>query len=98
MLNAGDILIASDYYNDITNWYKVMEVKGKTSVKLGKLAKHETSGGGYVHSGDCMPDPDTVEYICQKTKRVRPDNSVKIDSYVTAYLWDGKPGTYNYDN
>lgn len=88
-LKIGDILCSSWGY-DQTNvdFYIVTEVVGKNSVKIAKVSnitEEET-----YHSDRVKPS----DRIVSKEKLCRVNgsrNSVSINSFTWAYVWDGKP-------
>ncbi len=92
---VGDILCCAWGY-DQTNvdFYKVLKVLSK-SVIIQHIAAKVTEKG--FMSGEAVPyEPHTVDkYDSEtKTKRVNLDRdgyNVRISSYSTAFLWDGKP-------
>ena len=87
-LKVGSILYASWGY-DQTNidFYQVIEAKAKSVVirKIGSRVARSERGADYV-----VPAPNKFTGKAM-TKRVSPGNSVRIASYSSAFLWDGKP-------
>jgi len=83
-LEVGDILYSSWGY-DQTNadFYQVVEVMGK-SVKIREIAaKHVGEDSAVAVVGKFVGPP--------LLKRVAQGNSVRLNSYSSAYPWDGKP-------
>lgn len=88
----GDILYSSWGY-DQTNidFYKVLKVT-KASVKIQKVPSKIVKQGG--PSDEVVPNLAVSPEGKVMTKRFRPATqgyAVKIASYASAYLWDGKP-------
>ena len=103
-MKQADILYSSWGY-DQTNidFYEVVKVVGKFCT-LQKLASKVTSDGCGAMSGKCEPilGQAAVEYPGQKPVPVKPikrmvkcgsshGEYVKIESYASAWVWDGKP-------
>jgi len=88
-LTPGDILDTCWGY-DQTNreFFQVIRITGKTAV-LREIAQKEVARTG-PFSGTVigMKDQFTGKEI---SRRVSPGNSVRIDEYRYASLWDGKP-------
>jgi hypothetical protein len=87
-LEVGDILYSSWGY-DQTNidFYEVVRTT-KKSVEIRKLAQTIEETG--FMSG--KTSPLAGQYTGEKMlKRVGPDNTVKIESYAWAWVWDGQP-------
>jgi len=87
-LKVGTILYTSWGY-DQTNidFYQVVEA-GEKSVVIREVAQktvRQSRGADYVVA---VPNKFTGPKM---KKRVRPGNSVKIESYANARVWDGKP-------
>lgn len=90
-LKVGDTLYTSWGYEQTNiNFYRVVGVMGKQTVKLRELGSKIVSGAGgpttYVVADESRWLNDKI-----LVKRVSGDNYVKIASYATAWLWDGKP-------
>lgn len=90
-LKVGSILYSSWGY-DQTNidFYEVVELVGKKSVKIlpiGKAVESSSTGADYVVAipGSFSKEKEPM------LKRVSEGNSVRIESFSNAYLWDGKP-------
>lgn len=94
-LKVGDILSSSWGYN-MTNvsWYEVIEVKSTKSVVLQEVGNTVVDTTGYL-AGTCKPDT-SIKLGNPFMKRATGKNEVKIDTYETAYLWDGKPERFNH--
>lgn len=89
-LQVGHILVCSWGY-DQTNvdWYKVLALVGKNSVKIAKIGGIDVEAIAWAQ-GKSVPDVDAVVIGEAMIKRVS-GNAVRIASYASAYLWDGKP-------
>ena len=90
-LEVGSILYSSWGY-DQTNidFYQVVEVVGNKSVKLRKICKsvdHSETGSDYVIASK----DDFVKDSKPMLKTVREGNTITLNSYSSAYPWDGKP-------
>lgn len=87
-LKIGDILYSSWGY-DQTNvdFYQVTAV-GDKSVKMRPIEQKVVSGSQGYDNVVAVPDhfsgPDVL-------KRVGPNNVIRLNSYSSAYPWDGKP-------
>ena len=96
-LTVGAILYASWGY-DQTNidFYQVVEVVGKKSVKLrgisGKSIRQAAGADYVVASKDSFKDRDTFleDGNPPTLKRVKQGNTISLSSYANAYPWDGK--------
>ena len=88
-LGVGDILY-SDWGYDQTNidFYKVMELRGESTVVIQKVALKVTRPGR--GTDEVMPEPGKI-VGAKIRKRVSPQGSVKISQYQHASKWDGKP-------
>ena len=86
-LKPGTILYTSWGY-DQTNvdWYQVITVKGCT-VTLRPIAG-STTENGYM-SGKTVPVHD--EFTGNAFKKVIRSGSINIESYASAWVWDGTP-------
>lgn len=104
---VGDILRCSWGYDQTNvDWYQVIAVT-KASVKIRAIASKlvEDNGsttlvapckGSFLDPGNTYKKDDPAYTVKGATKRFRPaydgdGYSVKIESYSSAYLWDGKP-------
>ena len=91
-LGVGVILSASwGYEQTNVDFYEVVRVIGKTMVEIEKIgtqsASDETTGNSMADYA--VPDP---ERRTGKITRHRVSNgAVRIASYCTAYVWDGRP-------
>lgn len=90
-LKAGDVLYTSWGYDQTNiNFYQVVRTVGKYSVELIEIMSeidHSNTGADYV-----VARKDIYRLDAQpRTHRVKNGDHVKIKSYATAYLWDGKP-------
>ena len=90
-LEVGSILYSSWGY-DQTNidFYEVVEVVGKKSVKIRAIASeidHAEQGADYVVA---IPGA-FLEKAKVMLKRVGEGNVIRIASYASAYPWDGSP-------
>ena len=86
-LNVGDILYSSWGY-DQTNvdFYEVVQVIGK-AVAIRQIEKRVVSGNEYSEYVAPMPR----KYIGPALKKIPRNNSVRLNSFSSAWLWDGKP-------
>lgn len=86
----GDILYTSWGYDQTNiNFYKVIGLKGKQTVELREIGSKIVSGTGGPTT-HVVADPD--RFISDKVLLKRAiNNHVKINSYASATLWDGKP-------
>lgn len=90
-LKKGDVLYSSWGY-DQTNidFYEVVEVVGKKSVKIQKInsaIQHRgDSGADYVVAASGRFSEDSEPML----KRVREGNSITLTSYSSAHPWDGR--------
>ena len=85
----GDILYSSWGY-DQTNidFYEVVGLTAKT-VTLQEIGSKVVKDHG--HTIELMPVPGRPKGKILKNKRVSTGKSVKINSFASAYKWDGKP-------
>jgi hypothetical protein len=96
-LKVGNVLMSSwGYEQTNVDFFEVVELVGKHSVKLVKIAGQECNGNWGEEYGDrgyCEPSdsPDRAKGGEPFLKRVDEDGAVKIASYAWARLWDGKP-------
>jgi hypothetical protein len=88
-LEVGDILYSSWGYDQTNvNFYKVMDVRGKSTVIIQEVALKILKPGRGVDK--VVPVPDRI--IGDKLrKRVNPQGRVKIHSFEYAQKWDGEP-------
>jgi len=88
-LQVGHILVSSWGY-DQTNvdYYQVTALKGARSVELRRIGS--VIDTDLIDQGSCTPRLDDFRGDAF-VKRVDEYNSVKIESYAYARLWDGKP-------
>ncbi len=89
-LKIGDILYSSWGY-DQTNidYYQVTKIVGANSVQIRPIASKIT-GHSSDHTDYVVPVKDQFTGEAE-TKRVSADNYIRIASYATASLWNGKP-------
>lgn len=89
-LQIGHILTSSWGY-DQTNidFYEVTAIPSPCFVMLARLGS-VTIEQGPNYTGKVVPDIDGKRGEA-KRYRAGPDNSVKIESYAYARIWDGKP-------
>lgn len=92
-LKVGDILVNSWGY-DQTNvdFYKVKRLIGKTMVELIGIRSAHIKGTEYPHGMACevtaLPDEEYGEPFRKKASH---RNHVTINSFSSAWPWDGKP-------
>lgn len=94
-LKPGDILSAAwGYEQTNVSWFQVLSVAGKQTVMIREIAGHVTEDGGFM-SGHSMPMKDgfCADSVPMKKRVSGPvgHESVRINSYMHAYPWDGKP-------
>lgn len=91
---VGDILVTIFSYSAvIPTFYKVVGLKGKSSVVVKEIAKRNSGNG---MSGTSMPEKDTfVKNAKELTVRISK-NILKIDGLI-ARKWDGYPVEYEMD-
>lgn len=93
-IQKGSILF-SDWGYDQTNidWYKVIDRK-KDFCTLQQIGSKKNPSDCYQDRGDCLPD-ETVLKGTPFKKFVNNYGSIKIESYINARLWDGKPKSWS---
>ena len=92
----GDILFGSTYYGMIIpHFYKVTRLIGATKIEVVELTLQQ-NGDGW--SGQATPSstPKSAAKIFTVRKSGGTDPGIKINNYLTAKKWDGKPEMYNY--
>lgn len=81
-VEIGDVLMASWGYEQTNiDYYMVIELVGKVSVKIVKIGAHREETG--FMSGICTPDKTTI--IGEPMKKRVKGTRVKIDDVCTAY-------------
>lgn len=92
---VGDILFTIFSYSAIIpTFYKVVGLKGKSSVVVKEIEQRNSGNGMY---GKTMPEKDTfVKNAKELTVRISK-NKLKIDG-LTAYKWNGEPLSYDYSD
>ena len=94
-LQVGHILKASWGY-DQTNidWYQIVELVGKCSVRTRKIGAMDASTGREPWmAGHCMPAIDSFTGEAE-LHRVSDGASVRIDDVRHAFLWEGRPANW----
>ncbi len=95
-LEPGVILYTNWGY-DQTNveFYEVVEVPSACYVVLQEIAAPLVRGEESYMSGNCFPDPERKigEPLRRKVDMSGTRPSVRINSVVTAWIWDGKEKT-----
>ena len=90
-LKVGDVLYTSWGYDQTNiNFYQVTKSIGTRSVEVQEIMSeidHSSTGANYVVARKDIYRLDARPH----THRVSFGNQVKINSYATACLWDGKP-------
>lgn len=88
-IKEGTILYSSWGY-DQTNidWYKVVRANEKTAWVVRLRAKKTYDG--HMHGASEPTDEQFGEVIRRKIKNYGYDY-INIDSYASAYVWDGRP-------
>lgn len=95
----GDILFGSTYYGMIIpHFYKVTRLIGATKIEVVELTLQQ-NGDGW--SGQATPSstPKSAPKVFTVKKSMTfgsNDPGIKINNYLTAKKWDGKPEMYNY--
>ena len=98
-LEVGSILYSSWGY-DQTNvdYYEVTEVVGKKSVRIKKIESKKVSTSDDNYKSSAYPGEFKSEGEGM-LKRVKEGNIISLNSYSSAYPWDGRPkyetGPYN---
>lgn len=93
-LEPGLILVSSwGYEQTNVDFYEVIEKIGATMVKIEKIGGQSATDGSAGQSSmsdNVVPDQEkrTGEFSRHKAN---PGGYVKLSSYATAYLWDGRP-------
>lgn len=89
-LKVGDILYTSwGYEQTNVGWYQVTKIVTDKTVEIRKIAGDYDESNGWL-SGKTMPKKDHFVGDAFR-KRVSSRNTIAIDSYATAYLWEGQP-------
>ena len=90
-LQVGQIVHSSWGYDQTQNdFYKIIELKGKTRVVLQQLQIRKVDGSTGHMSCSVMPVLD--ENIGEPfTKKANGLNQIKLTSYASASLWDERP-------
>jgi len=96
-LEVGSILYSSWGY-DQTNidFYQVTEVVGAKSVKIRRIASERTDESNppcdyVIPVKDAFLDDSSYDKNKEMLKRVGQGNTISLNSYSSAYPWDGKP-------
>jgi hypothetical protein len=97
-LKVGDILESSWGY-DQTNidFYQVIALVGKASVKLQKMACNSTPEIGFMTAEKTPTRPVGDPFT--KREGQFPDTGrpyIRISNYAYAFPWDGKPARYSW--
>ncbi len=92
-LKVGDILVNSWGYDQTNvNFYKVKKLIGKTMVELISIRSAHIEGTEYPHGMACeVTALPSEEYGEPFRKKANHRNSVTINSFSSAWPWDGKP-------
>jgi hypothetical protein len=93
-LKLNDILYSSwGYEQTNVNFYQVVKTTAQSvwikEVKKQKVATSDMTGTATPLINEFEIDAKERMY------RVREDNSIRIESYMCAWLWDGKPQSYS---
>jgi hypothetical protein len=90
-----DDVFCSSWGFEQTNvdFYQVVGKVGKSTLKLREISKEKK----LIHrmSGEAKPIKDS--FLGDEFKRRVKNNSIKIDDYSYADIWDGKPQQFNCD-
>lgn len=101
-LKVGDIVYTSWGYEQTNiDFYQVIQLIGKATVKLCQLkCKDVGNNQGHFMSATKIPLKDQFWKDKILTKRISPLTEgtccIKISSFETAFIWDGKPKNYNW--
>lgn len=89
----GTILYSSwGHEQTNVNFYIVMEVKG-SFLKLHEIGKTITKETGFM-SGKCMPDE--FKLVGEPfRKKINKWGDISIESYITAWIWDGREMSFS---
>jgi hypothetical protein len=90
-LQPGHILTSSWGYEQTNiDFYQVTALIGSHMVEVRKIRRIDVSKDPLYMQGDVMPD---IDNFCGEPFRrhVKEGNRLKIESYASASLWDGKP-------
>jgi hypothetical protein len=93
-VQVGDIFSCSwGYSMTIVDFYQVQKTTAK-GVYLREIAKEEMHDGNF--GGKCIPKKD--QYISEDVifRRLKKGKVLKLSTYKFAYLWDGKPKSFNH--
>jgi len=88
-LKEGAILYSSWGYEQTNiDFYQVTKVIGSRSVEIRELAQERTPTAW--EQGETMPKPGV--FIGEPMRKlVRDQNTININSYASAWMWEGKP-------
>lgn len=87
-LKVGDILYSSWGYDQTNIDFFQVTAVGEKSVKIREIGKRNVGSHGTEESVVAIKDHFTGP---EEIKMVRQGNSVRINSFSSAYPWDGKP-------
>lgn len=89
-LQLGHVLVNSWGYEQTNiDWYQVTRVISPTMVEIRPIASNTIEETAWAQ-GNCVPRVDAFTGEPMR-KRVVDGDSVKIESYAWARLWDGRP-------
>lgn len=96
-LTVGHVLYASWGY-DQTNidFYEVVEVVGRHTVKIRELAQI-SEGDGFGGNSKCYPKMGAYKGDAE-IRRARADGTIRLESYKHATIWDGQSKYWSADH
>lgn len=92
-VKVGDIYSSSwGYEQTNVDFYQVVEVKGKCTAVLRKIAQQDVEGSNYSHGMACEVVAVKDSFLSEETitKRVG-QYGISLSSYASASKWDGQP-------
>lgn len=90
-LEVGDFLVSTwGYEQTNVDFYKVTKLVGKTMVELQRVGAEVDRREGNGMSGYKVPTTNPYRGA-DPIRKVAANGKVKITSYASAYVWDGKP-------
>lgn len=100
-LQVGHVLYTSwGYEQTNVDFYQVTRIVGKNSVEIRAIASQDATGAGRgTHdSGRCLPVLDAFkgEPMIKRVDMGGKSPSIRIASYASAQLWDGKSVYYSW--
>ncbi|MES2206752.1 MAG: hypothetical protein V4525_08155 [Pseudomonadota bacterium] len=95
-LKSNDILYTNwGYEQTNVEFYQVVKTTNY-SVWVKELKQNRVESSKHSMGGNTMPLINEFKHDAKEhMHRVRADNSIRIESFITAWLWDGKPKSYS---